>query len=105
MRTPLILAATLVIGAAGAGLAADGAAVFKKNCAACHGETGKADTPASKSMKVPALAGNAKVAGMSDADVVAALKSSDKHKSLVKKLGDEDLAAAAAQAKSLAATK
>ena len=68
MRYAIPLMASLFF-SAGIGLAADGAALFKQNCASCHGATGQADTPASKALKVPALAGDAKVAGMSDADV------------------------------------
>ncbi len=101
----------LVIGAAVLGLAtasvaysADGAAVFKAKCATCHGEAGLADTPAGKSMKAAVLAGNAKIAGMSDADLIAGVKANKKHAAL-KSLADEDLAAAVGQAKKLAAGK
>ena len=70
----------------------------------CHGETGKADSPAAKSMKAPALAGDAKVAGMSDADLIAKIKENPKHAAL-KSLSDADLTAAAGYAKSLASGK
>jgi cytochrome c len=84
-------------------VAADGAAVWKAKCAPCHGETGDADTPAGKAMKTPALAGNEKVAGMTAADIVAAIKASKKHAGL--KLPDADLEAAAGHAKELATKK
>jgi mono/diheme cytochrome c family protein len=88
----------------GSGVAfADGAAVYKGQCAKCHGETGKADTAAGKAMKVPALAGDAKVAGMSDADLVAKIKENKKHAAL--KVTDADLAAVATYVKQLASGK
>jgi len=97
--------AALSFALTGAVLAADGAAVYKQQCAGCHGETGKADTPASKALKVPPLAGDAHVAGMSDPDVVARIKSNDKHKSVLAKLKDDDVAAVATYVKGLAAAK
>lgn len=39
----------------GAGLAADGAALWGKNCASCHGADGKGDTKAGKLTKVKDL--------------------------------------------------
>ena len=105
MRYVLPLTTALAIGLGGAALAADGAALFKQHCASCHGETGKADTPASKALKVPALAGDANVAGMSDADVGAKIKGNEKHKSFIKKLTDDDVATLATFVKGLAAAK
>ncbi len=87
----------------GAAFAADGAAVYKGQCAKCHGDTGKADTSTAKALKVPPIAGDAKVAGMSDADLIAQIKGSKKHAGL--KLGDADFAAAAAYVKQLASGK
>jgi len=104
MRYAIPLMASLFF-SAGIGLAADGAALFKSNCASCHGATGQADTPASKALKVPALAGDAKVAGMSDADVAAAIKANPKHGAMLKKLSDADVAAVATYVKGLAAGK
>lgn len=82
--------------------AADGAAVYKEKCSKCHGETGMADTATGKSMKVPALAGDAKVAKMSEDEIVAAVKENKKHKDPVKTLPDDVLKAAAGYVKSLA---
>lgn len=83
--------------------AADGKAVWIAQCAKCHGETGAADTPPGKALKTPPLPGNAPVAAMSVADLVAGVKASRKHASL--KLPDADLEAAAGYAKELAAKK
>jgi mono/diheme cytochrome c family protein len=100
---PTTLALLLVAGTDVA-LAADGAAVFKSHCAKCHGETGHADSPAAKAMKAPAIAGNASLAEMSDADLVAKIKEIKQHIG-VKGLADADMAAAAAYAKQLAGGK
>jgi mono/diheme cytochrome c family protein len=85
--------------------AEDGATVYKAQCAKCHGDTGEADTATAKTLKVPKLKGDAKVGGMSIPDIVAAVKANEKHKSFIKKLTDEQVAAAAGQAKQVAAGK
>ncbi len=85
--------------------AEDGAAVFKANCAKCHGDSGDSDTPAGKTLKVPKLKGDAKVAGMSVEDIVTAVKGNAKHKSFITKLSDEQIGAAAGHAKQLAGGK
>src|SRR5262249_25956348 len=98
-------AASLVlalVAAATPALAADGAKVFADRCATCHGKTGAAHTPAAKMMKAPALAGDAKVAAMPAADLVAAIKANPKHASMIKSLGDDDLTAVAAYVAGLA---
>jgi mono/diheme cytochrome c family protein len=105
MRYAGPLMAALSVSVASLAFAADGAALFKQHCATCHGATGKADAPASKALNVPALAGDAKVAGMSDADVTAAIKANPKHAAMLKTLTDDDLAAVATYAKGLAAGK
>ena len=85
--------------------AEDGAAVFKAQCAKCHGETGEADTPAGKTLKVAKLKGDAKVAGMSIEDIVKAVKANEKHKSFITKVTDEQIGAAAGVAKQIAGAK
>ena len=105
MRYAITLMAALPLCVASISHAADGAALFKQNCASCHGATGHADTPAGKSLKVPALAGDAKVAAMSDADAIAAIKGNPKHGAALKKLSDADIAAVASYVKGLAAAK
>lgn len=86
-------------------VAEDGAAVFKAQCAKCHGDTGEADTPAGKTLKVPKLKGDAKVAAMSLDDIVKVVKENPKHKSFITKLTDEQIGAAAGHAKQLAGGK
>ena len=88
-----------------AAAAEDGAAVFKTQCAKCHGDTGEADTPAGKTLKVPKLKGDAKVAAMSLDDIVKVVKENPKHKSFITKLTDEQIGAAAGAVKQLAGGK
>jgi mono/diheme cytochrome c family protein len=87
------------------GRAEEPAKVFKENCAKCHGETGLADTPVSATLKVPKLAGDSKVAPMAVADIVAMMKSNEKHKTMLKKATEEQLVAGATHAKALAEGK
>jgi mono/diheme cytochrome c family protein len=101
-RFAMAAAVALLVGK-GAAFAADGVVVYKGQCAKCHGDTGKADTSTAKAMKVPAIAGDAKVAAMSDADLIAKIKENKKHAGL--KLADADLAAAATYVKQLASGK
>ena len=98
-----VISAALVLAAAGLAAAADGAAVYKTNCASCHGETGAADTPVGKALKAPALAGDKTVAGMSDADLQAKIKDNAKHKAFIAKLSADDVSAVATFVKGLAA--
>lgn len=97
-----VLAAALLLAAAPVVHAADGAAVYKEQCSKCHGETGHADTTVAKTLKVAPLAGDAKVAGMTEAQVVERIKSNDKHPQKVRGLSDDDLTVAAGYAKQLA---
>ena len=98
-------AAVLLVAISVPALAADGAAVFKAHCAGCHGETGEADTAVGKAMKVPQLAGDAKIQKMSPSDIVALIKSNPKHPPMVKGLDDDDLNAVAAHVQQLASGK
>ena len=95
-------AAALALLSAPVAYAADGAAVYKDQCAKCHGETGHADTTVAKTLKVAPLAGDAKVAAMTEAEVVERIKTNEKHPQKIRGLSDEDLTAAAGVAKQLA---
>ena len=50
----------------------DGAAIYKKTCAMCHGPDGKGKTPVGKSMKVRDLT-SAEVQKMSDQELYAVI--------------------------------
>jgi mono/diheme cytochrome c family protein len=82
--------------------AADGAEIFKSQCAKCHGETGTGDTAAGKALKVPSLVGDAHVQKMTATEVAERIKSNEKHPPTVKQMSDADIEAAAAVAKELA---
>jgi mono/diheme cytochrome c family protein len=103
MIRSLIGTASLLLLAGSIAFAADGAAIYKAQCAKCHGDTGKADTGVAKAMKVPALAGDANLQKMSEADVAARIKGNAKHPSAIKGLSDEDMKAVAAYVKQLSA--
>ncbi len=83
----------------------DPAAVFKEHCAKCHGESGQADTSVATTLKIPKLAGNAEVAGMTVPDLVKKMKENEKHKTMLKKVTEEQLVAGATHAKTLAQGK
>lgn len=103
MTKPLALlgAAVLLLSVSAAG-AADGAAIFKAQCAKCHGESGKSDTAVGKAMKVPPLAGDANVQKMTDADIAARITGNAKHPAGVKGLSTDDVTAVAGYVKQLA---
>lgn len=95
-------AAGILLLAGSVAWAADGAAVYKTQCAKCHGDTGQSDTGMGKAMKVPVLAGNAKLGKMADADIAAAVKGTAQHPPATKGLNDSDLNAVAGYVKQLA---
>jgi mono/diheme cytochrome c family protein len=105
MRYAIPLTAALFLSAAGVSLAADGPTLYKQNCASCHGATGQADTPATKALNIPPLAGSPKIAGLSEADVGAKIRSNPKHAAALKKLSDADVQALAVFVKGLAASQ
>jgi cytochrome c len=101
----VLLGTMLTIGMAAYALAEDPAAAYKAQCAKCHGETGEADTQAGKTLKVPPIKGDAKLAGMSVDELVKAAKANEKHKSFINKISDADLTAGATRFKEIAAGK
>ena len=72
--TALACGMAAVLGGGGVASAADGAALWEKNCAACHGADGKGDTKAGKLTKVTDL---------TSADVKSSL-TADKVKTIIK---------------------
>ncbi|HEY8518046.1 MAG TPA: c-type cytochrome [Candidatus Binatia bacterium] len=104
-KSSLVAAAVslgLLLGGSTVAWSADGAEVYKAQCAKCHGETGDADTPVAKTLKVPPLKGDADVQKMSIAEITQEVKENKKHPPTVKSLSDADIEAAAGYAKELA---
>ncbi|MEO8604744.1 MAG: cytochrome c [bacterium] len=102
MARAMIAAAALVFFGTSIAAASDGATIYKAQCAKCHGDSGKADTPVGKAMKVPALAGDANVQKMSDADISARITGNAKHPPAIKGLSADDATVVAAYVKQLA---
>ena len=67
------------------------AAVYKANCAACHGTAGDASTPAGKAFNVPSFSSDA-VMGHSDAELLTVAKNGKgKMPAWQNKLSDDQL--------------
>lgn len=110
MRKWIALGASVLLLAAltsGRVAAADGKELFNNVCAACHGETGNADTKKGKAAKAKNYHEaelNAKLtAADGEAFVTKNVRTNKKHKNVNKKVTDEELAAIAAYVKVLAA--
>lgn len=75
-----VLSFAFIAATAGSALAAgnkaEGAKVYKQQCAACHGDTGKGDGPSAKSLKpAPTNLTDAKLmSSLSDADIAKVTK-------------------------------
>ena len=106
MRFTILVVTAALVGLGAISVAyADGARIYKSNCAKCHGAAGQADSAGAKAMKAPVLARNAKVAAMSEADLATAISTNKRHVALFKPLSADDLAAVTTFTKGLAGGK
>ena len=80
-----LILALLVVMIAPAMFAADGAALYKAKCAACHGPDGAKNAKANLS--------SAEVQGKTDADLVTFVGTNAKHNFKTKGLSDDDIKA------------
>ncbi len=78
--------------------------VFLESCARCHGETGKADMPMSRTLKVAPLVHDARLARMTPAQIAQLIRSDPKHAGVVELRG-LDLESAAVFVKKLAGAR
>lgn len=56
---------------------------YRSHCARCHGQDGRSDTTYARTIKVEPLADDRRLAAMSLAELVKAVKTNDKHGLLV----------------------
>lgn len=90
-RTTALVLIALALSWSGSAFAADGAALYKTKCAACHGADGSGNTPVGKSLKVKALSSE-EVQKMTDAELTKAIeKGKGKMPAFAGKLSDEEL--------------
>ena len=80
-----LILAFLVVSIAPAMFAADGAALYKAKCAACHGPDGAKNAKANLA--------SAEVQGKADADLVTFVGTNAKHNFKAKGLSDDDIKA------------
>jgi mono/diheme cytochrome c family protein len=71
MKTLLLVTAAAFLSAGLNASAADGAAIYAKECAKCHGADGKGDTKMGKKLKIKDL--TVEVAKLSDAKIAASI--------------------------------
>jgi hypothetical protein len=89
MLRTLVIGAALVLVGRVATAPANAADVFQGEVRLVSRGDGARRHHGGQGHEVPALAGDAKVAGMSEADLVAAIKANTKHAAMLKKVNDE----------------
>jgi mono/diheme cytochrome c family protein len=72
MKTLFLITAAAFLSAGLNASAADGSAIYTKECAKCHGADGKGDTKMGKKLKIKDL--TAEVGKLSDAQITASVK-------------------------------
>lgn len=94
---PLLVMVVAIAASAPAAAEADGKTLFEKTCMKCHGADGSGDTKAGKKMKVPKWTAD----DLEPAHVVEQVRENKKHKTVSKKVSDEELQAIAAYVSTL----
>jgi cytochrome c6 len=72
-KTSLLLVSAVLAVAVPSSFAAPAAEAWENSCAACHGAEGKGDTKQGKKLKVKDYTDKAALAGMTDAQLAAAI--------------------------------
>jgi len=105
-RTIVAIAGALVLAAVARARAGgpDGAAIFRAQCASCHGGNGKSDTTEGRALKVMPLVNDATLARLPPAEIVKAIGATPKHHDAFH-LDENETLAVAAFVKRLAATR
>jgi hypothetical protein len=98
----LLVVGAVTLGApAGAGAASPAAVeVYMVQCAKCHGQTGKSDTPDARALKVAPFVGDVRLQAMTAADIANAVRANPKHRA-VADVADADVETAAGYVKEL----
>ena len=78
---------------------AEGASIYAKRCASCHGEDGTASTPVGRALKIPSFVGST----YTREQISDLLAKSESHASLAIALVDGELASLVAHLNALAA--
>ena len=96
------LAAWTLAGALGASASGTSGDPYGEQCAKCHGDDGRADTPLGRKLEIPSLVGSSWAAQEADA-ICKALAGSGPHKGALSKLDEAGRAAACLRVKEIAA--
>ena len=88
----------IVFASSGAAFAADGAALWAKNCASCHGKDGSGNTTMGKKLGVKDYS---KDQGFSDAEAANVIKNGKGKMKAYKQFSDADVKALVAYVRSL----
>ena len=98
MKPIMSVIAAIIIASSGAAFGADAAALWAKNCAACHGKDGSGSTAMGKKLGVKDYT---KSQSFSDAEAASVIKNGKGKMKAYKQLSDADVKALVAYVRSL----